>query len=202
LRKSSGEEKEYVMKKSKIVTIVVVVVVLAAVVLGAFYYMSNSKKAEEENTTPTAVQNILLKDLERSYPPTPKEVLKYYCEITKCFYNEEYTDEELDELAAKIQELYDAELIANKSREDYLNDLCDEITTMKGNKYTIYSYELPASTDVEYFTEDGYSCARMYCSFNLKQTGSTGMITSLEQFVLRQDENGRWKIMGWDLVNE
>jgi hypothetical protein len=176
---------------------------LAAVVLGAFYYVSNRKKAEEEeNATPTAVQNILMKDLERSYPPTPKEVMKYYCEITKCFYNEEYSDEELDELAAKIQDLYDDELVANKSQEDYLNDLCDEITTMKGNKYTIYSYELPASTDVEYFTEDGYSCARMYCTFNLKQTGSTGMVSSLEQFVLRQDDDGHWKILGWELIND
>jgi hypothetical protein len=191
------------MKKSKIVTIVIIVVVLAAIVLGAFYYMSNRKKQEaEENATPTEVQNILMKDLDRSYPPTPKEVMKYYCEITKCFYNEEYTDEELDELAVKIQELYDDELVANKSQEDYLNDLCEEITTMKGNKYTIYSYELPASTDVEYFTEDDYSCARLYCTFNLKQTGSTGMTASLEEFVLRQDEDGHWKILGWELIND
>ena len=27
-------------------------------------------------------------------------------------------------------------------------------------------------------------------------------LMSLEQFILRKDEAGHWKIMGWDLVNK
>ncbi len=189
------------MNKAKTVKIVVIALILAAIVLGYYYYVSNKKKtAEEEAVVTTAVQNVLLKDWERSYPPTPKEVLKGFGEITKCFYNEEYTEEELEALALKIQELYDDELIANKTQEEYMEDLRSDIADMKNNNYTIYSYEIPASTDVDYFTENGYSCARMYCTFNLKQTGSAGVIASMEQFVLRQDEDGHWKILGWELV--
>lgn len=189
------------MNKSRTIKMVIIVLILAAIILGFYYHVSNRKKAnEEENVQTTAVQNVLLKDLERSYPPSPKEVLKYYSEITKCFYNEEYTEEELEALALKIQELYDEELIANKTYEDYMKDLHSEIADMKSNNYTISSYEISPSTDVEYFTENGYSCARMYCTFNLKQTGSTGVISSMEQFVLRQDEEDHWKIYGWELV--
>lgn len=190
------------MKGSRTIKIVIIAVFLAVLVLGYYFYLSQktSKETAEEVVQITAVQSVLMKDLERNYPPTPKELLRYYCQITQCFYNEEYSEEELLGLAAKIQELYDDELVANKSEEDYLNDLKTEIANMKQNQYTITGYEISASTDVDYFVEDGRSCARMYCTFNLKQAGTTGTMASMEQFVLRQDEEEHWKILGWELV--
>lgn len=187
------------MKGSKIVKILIIGVLVVAVVLGFYYYLNHKEKeVQEESAKITAVQNVLLKDLERSYPPTPKEVVKYYSEITKCFYNEEYSEEELLDLAQKIQELYDAELIANKTQEDYLTDLKSEIAQMKEKKCIISSYEISASTDVEFFTQNGYSCARLYCTYYLKQDAKT--TSTMECFVLRQDEEKHWKILGWDLA--
>ena len=190
------------MNRSRVITIIVIAVILAAVVAGfAFSINHRAKVAAEADKQATAVQKVLMKDLERNYPPSPKEVVKYFAEITQCFYNEEYTEEELTQLAEKIQGIYDDELIANKSQEDYLNDLNSEIADMKKGKYTISSYVLSASTDVYYFTENGYSCARMYCTFNVKQ-GTNGKTASMEEFVLRKDEDGNWKIYGWDLVED
>lgn len=188
------------MKRSGIITIIVVAVILVAVVAGFTFSLNRRAKASEEaETQATAVQNVLMKDLERSYPPTAKEVVKYFADITTCFYNEEYTDEELVQMAEKIQGIYDDELIANKSQEDYLNDLRDDIASMKASNYTISGYVLSASVDVEEFVENGYSCARLYCTFSLKQ-GTKGTARSMEEFVLRKDEDGHWKIYGWQLV--
>lgn len=187
------------MKGSKIVKILIIGVLVVAVVLGFYYYLNHKEKeVQEESAQITAVQNVLLRDLERSYPPTPKEVVKYYSEITKCFYNEEYSEEELLDLAQKIQELYDAELIANKTQDDYLTDLKSEIAQMKEKKCIISSYEISASTDVEFFTQNGCSCARLYCTYYLKQDAKT--TSTMECFVLRQDEEKHWKILGWDLA--
>ena len=105
-------------------------------------------------------------------------------------------------LANKIQMLYDMELVANKTQEQYMEDLREDIIEMKNKKYTIASYQVSASTDVEEFTQDGYSCARLYCTFYLKQSGSSGRVASLERFVLRQDEDKHWKILGWELVED
>lgn len=188
------------MKRSGIASIVITCVILIAVIGGfAFYLGHKSRTAKEEVVESTAVQKVLQRDLRRNYPPTPKEVVKCFAEITKCFYNEEYSEEDLEKLAAKIQELYDEELIENKSREDYMQDLRSEIVNMKENNYTIHSYEVSASTDVEYFTENDDSCARLYCNFYVKQ--GAGNVPSLEQFILRKDADGHWKILGWDLVN-
>ena len=190
------------MKRSGIITIIVIGIILVAVVAGyAINLNRKTKAAAEADVQATAVQKVLMRDLERNYPPSPKEVVRYFAEITKCFYNEDYTQDELNQLAEKIQGIYDAELIENKSQEDYLNDLSSEIASMKQGDYSISSYVLSASVDVEEFTENGYSCARLYCTFNIKQ-GTNNPIPSMEQFVLRKDEDGHWKIYGWELVKD
>ena len=186
------------MKKSSGIKIIIIGVVLAALVIGYYFYLSNkSQKTEEEVVESTQVQTVLMRDLEKNYPPTPKEVLKYFNEISICFYNEKYTDEELNQMAVKIQGIYDTELIANKTQEQYIKDLKNDIVEMKSNDRSISSYQLPASTDVEFFSEDGDSCARMYCTYSIRQ--GTNMIQSRLVFVLRQDEDKHWKILGWDL---
>ena len=88
---------------------------IVVIILVVYYSISSrGKKQGEETAEVTAVQNVLLRNLERNYPQTPKEVVKYYSEITKCFYNEEYTDEELVELAMKAKALYGDELAVTK----------------------------------------------------------------------------------------
>ena len=62
--------------------------IMAGLIVGYYFYLSNrdvEKKPSEAKVT--AVQNVLLRDMERSYPPSPKEVVKYYAEISKCFYD-------------------------------------------------------------------------------------------------------------------
>lgn len=191
------------MRRSGGVKILIIVIILAAIVLGYFYYLGHrDRKQTEEAAAATVVQSVLMRDLERNYPPTPKEVVKYYSEITECFYNEEYSDEELVQLANQIQRLYDAELVANKTQEQYMQDLRNEIAQMRQNKYTIASYEVSASTDVKEFTQDGDSCASLYCTYYIRQPSSGTRVASMEQFVLRKDPDGHWKILGWELVED
>ena len=165
------------------------------------YYMMNlkaQKSKPEDYVQLTKVQEVLSRNLETNYPQTPKEVLKYYSELTKCFYNEEYTDEEFEALANKALELYDYELAANKTQEQYLNDLKAEILIFKDNNRAISSYSTSSSTDVDYFEEDGHQFARLYCNYNLRL--GTVMQTVEEIFLLRMDLEGHWKIYGWDLA--
>lgn len=187
------------MKNSGGVKLIVIGIILAALVIGYFYYVSNKgKEAQEEDVQSTQVQVVLMRDLDKNYPPSPKEVVKYFNEISKCFYNEKYTEEELEQLAVKIQGIYDAELIANKTQEQYLKDLKSDIEDMKTNDCTISSYQVSASTDVELFTEGSDSCARLYCTYSIRQ--KTNIVQTQAVFILRQDEDKHWKILGWDLA--
>ena len=165
------------------------------------YYMINlkmEKSKPEDYVELTPVQEVLIRDLKRNYPQTPKEVIKYYSEITKCFYNEEYTEEELQKLAMKAMELYDSELAANKTEEEYFKDLKSEIRSFKEKNFYISSYETSSSTDVYDFTEDGYDFCRLYCTYYIRS--GTAMQILEEVFLHRMDSDGHWKIYGWDSV--
>ena len=165
------------------------------------YYLINvriEKSKPEGYVQLTAVQQVLSRNLQTNYPQTPKEVLKYYSELTKCFYNETHSEEELQALAMKALELYDFDLANNKTEEEYLADLKSEIQAFKEKKYYISSYGTSSSTDVYYFKEDGRDFARMYCTYNVR-IGT--VIEQIEEvFLLRMDLDGHWKIYGWDLA--
>ncbi len=72
------------MRGSKVAKTVIIVVVLAAIVLVYYYYLGHREKRQEVEQAVAAseVQSVLMRDLEHNYPPTPKEVVKYYAEIT------------------------------------------------------------------------------------------------------------------------
>ncbi len=180
----------------------IIVIFLLCLVLGYYYYLSNKRsgRESEQQVKATAVQEVLMRDLESNYPPTPREVVKYYAEITRCFYGEDYTDEEFKDMAMKIQKLYDDELVANKTEQQYLDDLLLEINGLKDQQVVISSYSPASSTDVEEFVQDGYNWAQMRCTFNLRQ--GTQFQKTEEIFLLRKDADGHWKIFGWTLAEE
>lgn len=177
-------------------------VILLCLVLGYYFYLSNRRTEDnqEEPVEITAVQDALMRNMDTSYPPTPREVVNYCAELAQCLYNETYTEEEFQELAFQIQKLYDDELVANKTQEQYLEDLKWDIEQLREQEITISSYSLSSSTDVEEYKKDGYSWASLYCTFTLKR--GTQLELSKEIFLLRKDEENHWKIYGWKLAEE
>lgn len=176
---------------------IIVVVLLAVLLLAYYFHMSNRmEKANEKDYVVTAVQNVLLKNLETSYPPTPKEVIKYYSEISKCLHNEKYSDEQLEQMADKMLALFDAELLATNPRDEYLTDLKADIINFKDEGYSITTFTPSSSTDVEFYEIDGQQMAKLYCDYTIKQ--KTSYKTSQHLFVLRKEsETGHWKIVGF-----
>lgn len=177
-------------------------IILVCLVLGYYFYLSQRAAADkqEETVKVTAVQEVLLRNLDKNYPPTPREVIKFYCQIAQCLHNETYSEEEFQELALKIQMLYDDELIANNAQDQYLLDLKSDIEEFSSQEIVISSYQYSSSTDVDEFKQDGYSWARLYVNFTLRK--GTQLSSVQETFLLRKDEEGHWKIYGWELTDQ
>ena len=177
--------------------------VLIALVVGYYFYLSNRKPkeaAEDTETTVSAVQKLLLKNIDDDYPPTPREVLKLYSDITVCFYSEDYTDEELTQLALQIEKLYDEELIANNTPDQYQKNLRWDIKTMKDKNLRVTSYSVASATDVDYFDAGGRSWARLSCTYTIRSGKEAGLARAI--FLLRKDDMGHWKIYGWEAAKE
>ena len=187
--------------KGSTVKVVIIGIILVCIVIGYYYYLSNKEKKDtDEVQKATAVQAALSYNFEKNYPPTPKEVVKLYGQITQCLHNETYTDEEFEKLALKIQNLYDEELIANKTRNQYLEDLKWDIKNVREQEIVISSYAEGTSTDVEYYSMDGYSFAKIPCTFTMRK--GTFLEVTDDIFILRKDADGHWKIYGWTLDEE
>lgn len=179
---------------------IIIVVILVALIGGYYFYLSNRHKTEAE-TEVTAVQNVLLRNLDTNYPPTPKEVIKYYSDITKCLHNETYTEDQLEQMADKLLALYDEELAENNPRDQYIKDLKKDVRDFTDSGYSIVNYNTSSSTDVEEYTLDGRKCAKLYCIYSVK-TGADYK-SSKQVFVLRKETGtGHWKILGFELVNQ
>lgn len=187
-------------KKGKItVQATIVFVILIVAVVGYYCYLVNHYENAAAEKTLTAVENVLVRDLEYNYPPTPKEVIRYYNEIVKCFYNEECSEEKIEELGRKARELYDQELLDYNPWDTYILRLQAEIQDFRNNNRKISGISLASSTDVDEFTEDGYRFARIRCGYNILQGKDSSY--SMEVYLLRKDDDGHWKIYGWELAD-
>lgn len=188
------------MKKAKGLKGLILVLAMVALVFGYYYYLSNRTPKKEPVQETTAAQAVLVRDMELDYPPSPKEVVKYYAEITKCFYEGEHTEEEIRQLGERARFLYDDELKATQTEEEYFSDLEYDIEDFKNKDMKISSYSTSASTDVEYKTTEKGELATLYCVFTIRQ--GKQIVATNQVFVLRKDAEEHWKILGWTLVKD
>jgi hypothetical protein len=193
------EETNKISTANKNIMNMFIVIILMMGVLAIFYFLINRDTVTTEEKEVTQIEEVLLRDLDTNYPPTPKEVVKYYSELSQCFYLEEApTDEQLFDLGMKALELYDNELASTLEEETYIDQLKNDVLEMKKSGTTISSFSTSSSTDVEYFTENGFECAGLLCTYTM-QTGGEFSYTQ-QTFILRKDTEGHWKIYGWQTV--
>ena len=119
---------------------IIFAVVCVVIIVGLFWYTAAKKENSAENNDDlTEVEKVITKNLEKNYPETPREVVKFYNRIITCFYDEEYTDDELYELGDQARLLMDDELLENNSRDDYFKSLKADIEDYFVNENKSYT---------------------------------------------------------------
>lgn len=189
------------MKKTRI--IIIVIACVALLVGGYSVWMNRNSNASSENVELTKVQQLITKDLSKSYPATPREVVKLYNEIITCFYSEDCTDVELEKLVDMTLLMMDEELAANNPKADYLKRVKAEIVSFKLAERTIVSYTLESSNEVEHGSIDGEESAIVQTSYFIKETKSNSQnpySKTYQDYLLRKDTDGKWKILGFEKV--
>ena len=142
------------MKKTQGTKGLIIAIVLILIVAGYYYYLSHREVEKTEEVTVSEAQELLLRDLDRNYPPTPKEVVKYFFDITTCLYNESLSEADVEALAMKVQELYDADLVIHNPKEEYFTELKSEIAAFRESNSQILNYSTSSSGDVDYFEDE------------------------------------------------
>lgn len=174
-------------------------IVFSVVVIAVYYYISTRTTPifPKSITDMTEVEALVTKDLEADYPATPREVLKLYNRIMKNFYNSKLKEDEISQLAQQMFYLFDEELKQSNTYEEYLLDLKVEITDYKNDGKTIMNDTVESSEEVFYWEDQGAEYASLSSSYTMKEGGDYTKV--IEDFMLRKDKEGNWKILGWKL---
>lgn len=181
------------MKKFKNVFILCI---FAALIIGYYFYISNrtANDPTDKAAKTTKIEDTLAKDVD-TVSNTPRSTVKFYSIILQCLYNESPSDEEVTALGEKARELLDEELIANNPDASYLDDLRAETNEYSKAKRIVMGYAIESGDEVEYYTEEDVEYAVVNSSYTLRETET--FTKTNEEYILRKDENGYWKILGW-----
>ena len=183
---------------------VIVLILTAVLIIGAFAFVAyRAPKTAEEATEITEKDELMSKSIAANYPATPREVMKLYNRYILCLYgveSSELTDGEVRALGEKMREMYDEELLEGNPTESHLMNLSQELAVFRNDEKVMIQANVCDSNEIEYIDVNGASGALVETSYFIKQ-GSKEFSRTYQQFLLRKDENGNWKILSFVKVN-
>ena len=179
------------MKKTRIVILAIVIV---AAICTAFYIVNNnSKKESAKEAELTEIQKITPRNMEKDYPATPREVIKFYNRIIKCYYGRQYSDDELEQLADQALSMFDDDLLKKNEKESYIESVKSDAAQYEEDNKSISQTDVCDSNDVKYMTDNGDDIAYVTASYFIKNGSS--YTKTYQKYVLRKDDDGDWKIL-------
>lgn len=191
------------MKGKKLAQLIGSLCVVAVVVLGVFLALNLREDNDifsKEVQSNTEAQAILAKNMDRNYPATVREVVRLFSRISQCYHNQELSEEEFLQLVEMQRKLFDEEFLEQNPLETFTNNLAAEIDTAKSKKYQMVTWWVQKQSSAVSWKDGENSFSSIIASYtmNAKEEGYT---RTYEEFLLREDENGRWKIVGWRLTD-
>ena len=185
--------------KSAIMKSIVLLALGAVVVVGLYFMFVGSKKSpEEEQYNLTAVDEITTTNLEKNYPANPRMVVELYAKTMKVLYKEEYTEGQQDKMLYVLKGIMDDELL--EKQVNFSQSMKNEVAERKEGDYSISNY-LVQNTEPEVVTVSGKKMCNVECLFSLRK-GTSGTVANYYNFILRQDDDKKWKILGWDVKSK
>lgn len=178
----------------------IVAVLMVALIGGYYFYLSHrTTKPAEEDVEVTELDKVIGKQLENKYPPTPREVIKFYNRIIECAYGDSCSEEQLGQLVSQARKLMDEELLAGNPEDEHKIKLLEDIAVYKDNKQKIIQTQVCNSDEVEFADIEDRKCAYVSASYFIKQ-GKGKFERTNENYLLRKDADGNWKILGYYLT--
>lgn len=191
------------MKKSSVSSAVIKSIVLAVlgalIILGVYLMLTRgkSKPGKDESYELTVVDEITTTNLDKNYPADARMVVEFYGKIMRTLYRETYSDEQQDKMIDILAGIMDDELLANQN--NFSKSIKNEVKNKKEGDYSVVSYVVQAK-EPDVVKVDGRKMCTVECLFALRKGTSHVPITY--DFIMRQDEDGKWKILGWTVQDD
>lgn len=186
------------MKKSgSVLKTIIIGIIMIGLIVGFYFAISsrNNGSGSKEKASTKKESVLLRRDLEKEYPPTPTAVVSYYSDLVLAYYKDDCKKAVREDLILKSRLLYDNELLENNAEDEQMSNMEAEIKDYKKNKKQIIKYTMCKPDEVSYGDLDGAEVALVYATFRVRDKKDLKDVD--EEFFLRKDEDGHWKIVGW-----
>lgn len=174
------------------------------VAFGVIYYAIIADRNENLKPVPAETNDevsiLIVRDLKTDYPSSPREVIRFYSRIMQSYYDLDYTEEELLQLVDQARSLFDQELLNENDKDEHIKELKIEIEKYKDLKQTITNSKVAEINQIVYYSEAGDDYAKVAVVYTLKNKNGTPK--AYEDYMLRKDEEGNWRILGWKITPE
>lgn len=185
--------------KSAVIKSVVLIFFAALIVLGMYLLLTRNKEKEpkyDESYALSSVDEITTTNLDKNYPANPKKVVELYAKTMQVLYRETYSADQELKMITVLSGLMDDELLANQA--NFTQSMRNEVQERKKEDYSISNYVV-LTNDIDETTVDGRKMCHVDLMYSLRK-GTSGTSILKYRYVMRQDDAGNWKIMGWDLA--
>ena len=190
------------MKKWGILRPILIITLLAGAILACYIRLTSDTSSNEDAAVDTSeLGQILSKDMDLNYPANPHDVVLLYSRIIKAFYDGEYNEDQLNGLAQHARAMFDDELLSCNDYDEYMERLREEIEAYRLNKKTIADYTVERASDIEFLVDNGIQYSKVKAVYYTAE-GDGKRSKVYEEYTLRQDDNGQWKILYWDVIPE
>ncbi|MCQ2507003.1 MAG: hypothetical protein MJ113_07545 [Lachnospiraceae bacterium] len=190
------------MKKIKWTQIAALVIVVMFI-LGAFLILNNRNGDVPQSNNKTEYEIITSKvdgDLDTYYPKTPKTVMETYCRILKCLQNEKLEESEIEKLVIIQRKMFDEDFLAENPYVTYLATVKNDLAKSKKTNSKMSYYVVEFESGVEKNVFNGSNMANVQVKFCFSNDGA--LETFYEEYVLREDKDGKYKVFGWKASTE
>lgn len=188
------------MKKLDMKAFILILLLLIIVVMFYYVYIGNQSGNQTSSEEKSEVESLLEYDFEDDYPKTVRETVKLHNTYLKLAYNGTFCEEELDVVNKNIRQLMDEELLSYNLEQDQLEGMKTEIKEFEEDEKKFVNFAVADGSTVEESTENGRNYAKITVSLVIKVEGKS--VYPEEEYILRKDENGRWKILGWQITTK
>ncbi len=186
-------------KNAKALTLIAAVLVVVVILYANLLSRKEAENKKEIITTPSVVEQILNKDYKNNYPASVREVVRTYFKVIENLYNEDLSEDDFIDLADVERLMMDDVLLEENSYSDFMTRLKSEVKDCKDSKTRIGSWEVEKNNQIQYWYHDNYRYASIKATVQLIGQNTQRVD---EKFILKENEDGRWKIIGWVNADE
>ena len=188
-------------KNAKWLTMLVAISVVVVLTYVGFEKRQSEKVLQsEENQENSKIDNIILKDLENEYPASVREVVKYYYKVLRAMFNGEATDKQVVQLIDKERTLFDKELLKKNEYSEFVKGRNEELKQYKKSGVKLLKFVIQDNDEVKYWQNNKAEMASIKA--HIYMTGKKAYKDIYQEYVLRKDSKGRWKILSWSNTSD